>query len=383
MARCIALLVLTASLFACGDDEGSIPDAKVSFDAEVALPADAAPPDATPQLSLSEMCKVDGGLYVTYFSDLLACYPEFEIWLGQPTPSAATLSEICLEMFGPFLADGSVELDDAALADCLTHIAALDCTTADFDAPNDCDAVVVGTIAAGDDCDDSMQCAGDSYCYWGGGGDCGVCTARVADAQACTDDDQCTNGLCAGLHDPPGACQSFGLAGDDCTGDNECAGHLVCDVFGTGKCELPAVWALGDACTTTESECGFPFSNLICDVPGLGGTNKCVAYLDLGDECNEPYQCDFKRYETCTSVAGTDRCVAPTIVGIGATCSWFSGEKCQNGLFCTNPIDTGGVCKQRPALGDSCLTMDDCGFLQSCVDDRCQYGAYSAMCPAP
>ncbi len=382
MRRSLAILLI-GLVIPCGcggDDEAGIPDARATIDARVTPTPDAAPPDATPPFDVTAMCNPDNGLFVDWLGGLFDCYPEFELLLGIARPDRATLSTICLSMLGPFVEDGSVVLDDSHLADCLAYLADMDCMTASFDGPNPCKELIQGTVEDGGDCDDSLQCAGDAYCDQSGGGDCGSCTARLGDDADCTYGDQCSGGRCSGDDTPPGTCRSFGQVGDDCVFNEDCIGHLRCDPFVTGKCYQPPDWHAGDDCTSVEDECGFPFSDLICDTGYTGATDKCVHYLDLGDPCAEVWQCDFKRYETCDNgTGGTDTCILPTVVPVGSPCGWFSGHKCQHDMTCSSPAQD-GVCIEIPAIGDSCLTDDDCGLLQNCVDDRCQYGAFSGLC---
>ncbi len=374
------LAILASFLLACGSTSSNDPDADdvgdaASLDAPGA--ADAAPPDAMPNPTLDDLCGLDGG-YASFFDALLACNPEFEFYLGR-FPTHEEISAACYGHFGDYFGDGTMALGDAeAWAACLDYLDSLDCTTADFDAPNPCDSLIIGSQDEGEDCEVNEQCAGNAYCDLSGGGDCGVCTPKKPDWQPCQDGVECLNGLCDSAQS---VCRPFGQVGAVCGADSDCSGRLLCDADDTGLCVEPPVWELGDDCTTFTDDCGFPFSELFCDIDGLGGTNKCVNYFDVGDDCISSYQCDFRRYEICDT-ADTGKCLAPTIVNENDSCSWAEGTKCDAGFRCTDPTGDTGICVAEPQEGDDCGNDDQCGILMSCTaDGKCGYGDYTGMCP--
>lgn len=377
----MASLALAALLAApgCGDDEvGFEFDANPSADAGPEIDASADNPDAGPAPVLADLCDQTDGLFPALFGAVFACYPEFEVILGE-FPDAADLEAACLGFLEPFLTDGTVELGDAAaFAACADYIAGLDCLSANTDGANPCDALVIGTLEEGEDCDANDQCAGDSYCDHSGGGDCGACAPRKPDNANCFDDHECIGRRCSGVNgDLPGMCRSYGEVGDDCVDNDDCGGRVICNEL-TGKCQIPRTWAEGDTCDSFEEDCGFPFGDFYCNT-GLG---ECVAYLDVGEDCVGLGFCRFLDYEICDN-PGTGKCVAPITVNEGDDCSWLSGRKCAAGLVCNNPTNDPpqGVCVAQPVIGDSCQTSDECGILMSCVADQCQYGEYSGLCP--
>ena len=369
-------LVALAFTLACGDDEvGFRFDATRSADAG----PDAAQPDAGPAPTLAAVCDPTEGLFVDLFTTYFACYPELELWLGA-VPDAAELEAACLGFLEPFLDDGTVELGTAAaFAACAAYIAEIDCLTANLDAPNPCDALVIGTLAVGEDCDANDQCAGDSYCDRSAGETCGTCAPRKPDNANCYLDTECANRRCSGVDgDLPGMCRAFGEVGDDCVVDDDCGGRVICNQI-TGKCQVARTWTEGDTCDSFSEDCGFPLGDLYCN-EGLG---ECVAYLDVGEECAGVGLCRFLAYETCDNL-GTRECTAPVIVNEGQSCGWTAGRKCGAGLVCSNPTDDPppGVCVAQPAIGDSCTDTAECGLLMSCVSNECQYGEHTGQCPA-
>ncbi len=377
---CLALPFFMLFLgLGCGDDE-------VGFELDGGLHADAAsehdaPPsnaDAGPDPTLDSICGETDGLFPALFGTIFACYPEFEIILGE-FPDAAELHDACLGFLEPFLDDGTVVLGDAAnYAACAAYIDEVDCMSANMDGPNPCDGLVVGTVEEGGDCDANDQCEGDSYCDHSGGDDCGVCAPRKPDNANCYVGDECIGRRCSGVDgDLPGMCRSFGEVGDDCIEDDDCGGRVICNPL-TSKCQIPRTWEVGDTCDSFEEDCGFPFGDLYCNT----ALSECVAFLEVGDDCAGIGLCRLLDYETCDN-ADTGKCIAPTVASEGENCGWLDGLECASGLVCSNPTNEPpqGVCVTPPALGDTCESSGDCGLLMSCVADECQYGEYTGSCP--
>lgn len=378
----LASTTLALLLAACGGDDddsavdgGDNPDATSNPDGNVE-PADAAPPDAMGDPTLDDLCGVDGG-YVDYFNAMISCNPEVEFVLGV-LPTDEEISAACHGQFDDYFADGTMSLGDGeAWSLCLDFIGSIDCTTADFDAPNPCSNLIIGSQGEGADCEHDQQCAGDAYCDTSGGGDCGVCAPRLDDDEQCTASEECSSRNCSNLTEPA-TCLPLGDVGDACEEDGDCLGRLVCN--GSSQCAVAPTWSEGDDCTSVADDCGFPFGNLFCDANGPSATDKCVPFLDVGDGCIAFYQCDFKSYEWCDT-DGTGECTAATVVGAGDDCGWSTGEKCDDGLYCLNPAE-GAACATIPAVGDTCETGDDCWFLQICdSNSECAYGDYSGDCP--
>lgn len=357
---------------ACGDDGASNPDATPAADAPIQ--ADAAPPDGPLPLTLDDLCATDGG-YVAFFERILECYPEQAVLIGDlATPES--LSAACYGQYGDYYADGSLDLDRTAWDTCLSYIATVDCNLMTPDGPHPCRDVIAGLVGLGGDCEIDEQCTGDAFCDNSvaafGVPACGTCTARFAVGQACDAGAQCSSLYC---DNASGQCAVLGLVGSVCNNDNQCLGKLLCG--GGNLCEAPPAWAVDTPCMNTAADCGFPGGNLYCD-EGLG---MCRTFLSVGDPCGPTTaECNFVLYETCDT-AGSGQCVAPTIVGDGAACSFGDGAKCGPGLVCSNPM-SGGTCFAPLAEGDNCsATPSRCGFLLQCNGLTCEYNEYSGMCP--
>jgi len=88
--------------------------------------------------------------------------------------------------------------------------------------------------------------------------------------------------------------------------------------------------------------------------------------------------------DTCQGAGGggSGTCTAPTVqTSPGDSCGFFTGLECDTGMLCN--MDE-GTCQTLVALdGDCSSTTSTCEFFQNCIDDTCQWGEYTGMCPAP
>jgi len=351
------MTLLTAVLIcgsACGDDDGD------------------------GGITSAELC--DG--FVDIFDKTFNCLPEIVDFLGG-APTTAELTAICDATLVEFVEDGTVLLPSRAdLEACLAAVDAATCDTFNLNNVPECDNLLIGTIALGEDCESNDQCIGDAYCDENSGGSCGVCAATKADNASCENDDECLNQRCS-IPDSAttGTCRGFGFVGDNCIENDDCSGRLSCNSV-SFQCVAEQTWSLGDTCATFEDDCGFPFSDFYCNE----GTMQCVAYLAVGATCTAGAGlCSLFEYEYCDE-QGTGRCIASTSRNLGQSCGIEMGEKCADGLICSVPFGGGGECVD-PMPGSACdsTNSDDfsCGIFLECQDDdTCQYdGAYTGMCP--
>jgi hypothetical protein len=225
--------------------------------------------------------------------------------------------------------------------------------------PDTCAALVVPTVANGNACYSSIECA-NGYCTSDLMAACpGACTGFVASGGACTDYLVCASGACDGVvcvPDVPGGqgqpcgggsvgCQA-GLyctvgstcaqrlaAGATCAWHEQCAAGLGCASDGTCR-----AWAgTGADCTTATCGEGFYCS--------LAGGSTCVEWPTQGRSCAEFPMCADGSY--CSG--GT--CVAGT-VPIGNACDATS-LFCVPGAFCQMSGAGTGTCTALPAP-DAC-----------------------------
>lgn len=321
---------------------------------------------------IDDLCAEDGGAFQVFVDKLFECAPEFELFLGT-VPTNAEISAACTAQFEGFSEDGTIEFQDRSeLNGCLAAIESADCLTFEIDDIPECDHLIVGTLELGSPCEFDDQCAGDAYCDEEEG-NCGTCTATLADGESCSEDSQCTSGKCRSN----GACGSFGVEGSPCDENEDCVGQLVCDE----TCQIPVDAVVGDECAAF-AECGFPFSGLFCNEQ----TSQCEEFLAVGDDCFDGKAalgvCDLINYETC-DFAGTAKCIAPTLVGLNESCGFQDGNKCEAGLVCEGGDE--GVCRAQGegAACDSTSDGNTCGlFLECKSDDTCGYeNVYTGICP--
>lgn len=383
--KLLALVMSCAVIGACGSVDEVAPDATGSG-------IDGGTPDGgSAQATLDDVCNATDGVFVELFGEVLGCFPEFELIFATDITNAL-LEMVCRGSLGPVVEDGTVVLGDtAALAACRAFLATITCENFELGGgvPEDCEALIQGTIALGDDCDTNDQCEGEAFCDRGDGSGCGTCTARLADDMPCNSDDDCANGYCKGLDEgegTPGTCATPGEAGDDCEVNDDCIGRMICD-RATDKCASEPAWTVGTPCAEFPFDCNGIVGDHYCDGPELGNTNECVAYLNVGDTCGmDTPLCKIFQFESCQMVGGGGfECVAATTTTTGMPCGFFQGIKCPDGDTCVDHDGNGATaerCVTFRTEGQSCNDTDQpCGPFLECHDGTCAYNAYSGECP--
>lgn len=281
--------------------------------------------------------------------------------------------------------------DAAAAARCLANIG-LDCDTSPLQPNQNCSAVFVPVVAAGESCERSVDCASPTLLCDGAscastcapfGAEGGPCLADGAQrfcapglrcdamlrcaplgssGESCRDGDDCRPGLqCAG-----GVCAAGAAVGQPCPPLGSCSLDGYCDASVSPSC-LPIV-ALGGACA----------SNASCGVAAFCLEGVCAPRLPADAGCANDRQC------TADLRCSAGRCGVPSLVD-GAACADASGcaaplvcdvidHRCRivrttaDGAMCTGHTlrcdasgrtrCVGGVCVERGA-GDPCdVTMD-------------------------
>lgn len=186
---------------------------------------------------------------------------------------------------------------------------------------------------------------------------------------ACTDNSQCTSGICDG-----GVCVDGSTCGTsaDCEGTQYCHFPSTPDpwVAGTtGTCNQPCT--SDDSCGIIGQQCvsGRCYTNVSCNP--ANSNNDCPP----GEVCNQqtrscnapPSRCYFNTDCPASWVCMDNNCVDPDDINLGgcandADCSSVAG--CQGG----NCACVSGACQPQ----GGCATDGDCGATQRCNAGVCQ-----------
>lgn len=277
---------------------------------------------------------------------------------------------------------GTTSYDPALASACLDAQRALGCSIFLAAPPQACRDMFTGTIAEGEACSLSEECAGDAYCASAGCPDVpGTCTARKGNGSACASTDECQDGLAC----EDQVCRTpASTSGGSCGGDTGLACPIdeicVTEMEGAaGTCTpLTTVFdgALGDPCDLRAFD--FCSPDLSCVVTGLAGTEpemSCAAIASSGGTCNGgiPDMCPLGEY--CDAqpfmlmFEGTCR-PRPTE---GQQCvQALSGSVCAQGLDCVM-IDGTPTCIEVRANGETCATG------QECLSGYCESGTCAAQ----
>ncbi len=276
-ATCGAAMVLLLSACSGGDTDTDGADAGLDA-TDAGAVADAAPElDAAPEVTpLEAFCAADGP-YAALLESVAECggfFMQLEI-SGTILFRGEALTRFCTEQFGSFLDSGTVDLDVDSFAACKNYAETVGCEALQEGGfgGTPCAALFLGTVALGGECDETFQCVGDAYCD-AELSSCGVCTARLADGEACTFSDVCTGGLC----NSSGVCASPGVIGDACTDPSDCAGILTCR---------------DDVCASTLPQVDTPCANQ-AECSGLGGDGipfELGLYCAPGPNKGDPASC--------------------------------------------------------------------------------------------
>jgi hypothetical protein len=260
--------------------------------------------------------------------------------------------------------DGRVLYDPTSLPDCLDDIRALECDVLSHSLPKSCAAVIGGNVPLDGECVISAECAGTAFCA--GGDQCPThCTALLDAGDACSGDNECSDGLiCAAGH-----CLLPSSDGEPCNGDSgkicrlgfTCQGSTDVDV---GECVENSTVQVGDVNDACEPGGALCKEGLSCVSSG-GDAFHCEAAVGSGGDCHLglPSQCPIDEYCDATDV--TAQSVCRKLPGDGDACV-LSGS-CAAGLVCVSE-DRGSTC--RP-IADNCGA---CSSDAACRSQHCDQG---------
>jgi hypothetical protein len=217
------------------------------------------------------------------------------------------------------------------------------------------------------------------------------------DGNACTHNDHCVDGACAG--DPDQGCEC--TADSDCPDDdNLCNGGIVCLDF---QCQGDGASVVcgddGNPCTLSTCQ---PETGACEDLPLPNGTGcNDGDFCTTGDACHQgvcegglPPSCHDGNpctADQCDSLAG---CIFPLLSGVacddGDVCTIHdkcvagacSGSPitCDDDNSCTQDLCAAGGCLFTPLSGGACEDGDPCTAGDSCVAGTCVGGG--DICPS-
>jgi hypothetical protein len=298
-----------------------------------------------------------------YFDAYLASYA---CTLALPQSEATRLRPLFDELCADEVALPGSALTSARLSACAKAVQADPCS--EF-SPAACTPTASGTLAVGETCIDSVQCASGACTLASSFGDdggapessCGACTATVPAGGACDP----TNPQCAassectmdGSGSSTCVAATYGGAGVMCDSDTKlCDDGLVCDST-TEVCAQPGV--AGAACETSRA-CA---AGLVC------ADGACAAGAALGAPCGTTTACGTGL--TCD--ASTGACAAIQWASDGDACS--ESSPCLVGVCNFEGSSTSGICPDVAANGQPCPTdaTSTCDTFSECINGVCAF----------
>lgn len=201
--------------------------------------------------------------------------PQILPFLG--APNATTAGECATGYANTIKADEDFQKTQASIdagrivynaelaATCINALKSSSCTGFENALDDDqCNAIMVGQVAAGGTCTIDDDCANDGNCAKANEEDAeGTCEVDPALGEACP------NGFCAdGAYCNNGTCEALKGSGEDCQGFN-CSDGLYCD---TTSNTCTAQKAAGEACTSSDQCESFDCTNDVCVADEQGDT---------------------------------------------------------------------------------------------------------------
>ncbi len=330
-------------------------------------PGDAGVDDAGVSISPVDMCT---RLAEATCALLDRCWPAF----ARDTVAACAVQEQsrCLDLYTrlkPSFERDGVEIDVEQVLSCEERMRTSTCAPsfppgypATLASPfQDCQlttGLLRGKIAAGQLCDEAIECAAGTTCVKPGGVCKGTCSSLPLE------DEPCGFGCAPSLYcDDKGTpdviddrCARPNRVNAACRTSLDCEADLWCD----GTCKRRG--AVGEPCRFDSLRLSTCAPGLACDVlPHVrGASGRCVIPLPRGSDCRFHWSCaegllcsglDLSGFPESEGLPGY--CDLPTPKDAGcALSSWavFLGESCEAGTTC----DPAGRCSPRPELGEAC-----------------------------
>jgi hypothetical protein len=220
--------------------------------------------------------------------------------------------------------------------------------------PKSFDGTASSGLEIGKSCDARALCATGGYCMYPSGGGSGICTAVLAEGDACTIAASCIEDCyCA---QETGKCRKIPGVNARCGNDIEtgdplyCAGDTYCNESSYLCAPLPVA---GEPCAATRR--GGLNNPILCAASATCDTAAtppvCVALAGPAESCTEDATCEQGLRCLCSDSACAEK-VCAVLRDVGETCG-LSGEICNSVTTCTE-----GTCKANPSQN---LFADLCG----------------------
>jgi hypothetical protein len=314
----------------------------------------------------------------SYFAAYCAWFTRCGYMASSATCLALTLGEIppsaCVFPDQQAVKHGRATFDAASAAACFNALSTTAACGQDPSTDSACAGFIniflVGSVADGNPCYLSSECAATSYCTARTTSTCpGVCTPRSGLGAAVTYTEQCLapfydyNGHCSTLVPDQGSCAPDGGA----TFNQTCVSSDFCN--GTQVCAQPLT--AGQSCATNQ--CLFP---LFCNTSSI-----CEAPQPVGSDCSALGLCQLDL--TCLP-ALPDGGGGKTCMTRGASNPCLSDQDCPAQYWCSGYI-TGskfGNCIAAGAAGVGCTLQDQCKYPLFCdsTGHCAQQVGYGAVC---
>lgn len=258
---------------------------------------------------------------------------------------------------------------------CLEALETRGCDSLGDMAPQACEDVFEGTVAAGGDCATDIECAGDAFCGFEGAACPGTCTTRSLEDGDCNDDDDCSGALVCHNN----SCTVAPGDGDACEGTDgmDCRAGYVCigsNDTASGTCKAVASLASraeGESCDfDTPTLCMAGLSCVADSVDNGQPQFVCRAIASAGQACKVglPSPCEAGYYcdADTDNMEFTGNCVASPTAGEPCQDIGFDQTACAAGLVCLN-----GECTARKRLDATCSSDAEC-YSGACVVGKCK-----------
>jgi len=255
------------------------------------------------------------------------------------------------------IASGKVVYDPSALSACVEARRTAVCDDPDGGFPEACELAFEGTIAIGDACTSSLECAKSAVCR-GCPGHCvapGDIGATCDGENPCVPEAACLSGVCVARAREGQACNAL-------TSARLCAGALPCagdTLLQDGNCSPFSYAARGERCNPDEGAlCEADSVCVNTELVGDALQATCQEREHAPAECWSGYQdsCPVGQYCPLTTAENRQGVLSASCLPLGT-----AGERCYSPRGCVpNAICSLDICVEQKDLGSQCSQPDEC-----------------------